>query len=197
MTLCLLGACVPGAEAKPQSKHVHLLALKGCSSVLTAADFKDDLEEDAAPRILAAGGVRAESSSCTYAGLHAEGADGSALGLHEGKLGGECVANIVKSYEAGITPPEGGCYRISHATLVIATGHKIEKNAHKLTKGYAATTWPAGFTRQVLHGVGNRAEFGFSGTKGWGYLQVLNAQLTIETRELGMIELLRDAAAKL
>jgi hypothetical protein len=116
---------------------------------------------------------------------------GAAQSFTEGKLGVECVANIFRLYEASRAAPEGGCFRISHATLVMALGRRIEKLAPSLKKGVKAKTWPAGFTRQVLHGVGNRAEFGFSGIKGWGYLQVLNAQLTIETRELGLIELLR------
>jgi hypothetical protein len=112
-------------------------------------------------------------------------------------LGVECLANILRLYEASQAAPEGGCFRISHATLVVALGSRIEKLAPNLKKGVKAKTWPAGFTRQVLHGVGDRAEFGFSGVKGWGYLQVLNAQLTIETREMGLIQLLRDAAAQL
>ncbi len=141
--------------------------------------------------------MRAEASSCTYAGRTAAGSTGGTTSLPTGKLGVECIANILKLHEAEISPPPGGCYRIAHATLVVALGHNLEKVAGQLKKGVKATHWPAGFTRQVLHGVGDRAEFGFDGTHGYGYLQVLNAQLTVEVTELGVIEVLRDAASQL
>ena len=50
----------------------------------------------------------------------------------------------------------------------------------------------------MLHGVGDREEIG-AGPDGraYGYLQVLNAQLTVEVTEMGVVQVLHDAAALL
>jgi hypothetical protein len=189
LTVGALGASASSAAAK--SKPPHLLAPKLCSRVLVAADFRDELEEVAPPLVIPSVG---QSSVCSYGGLHAEGPAGGGRALMKGFLGIECFANIEKLRAAA---PPGGCFRPAKATLVIARGRAVERVARKLKKGVKAKYWPAGFTRLVLHGVGNRAEFGFSGDHGWGYLQVLNAQLTVEVTEMGMIEVLKDAAAQL
>lgn len=179
----------PGAAAK--SKPPHLLSLKACNTVLGAADFRDELEEVATPEVLAVG----ESSVCSYGGLEAGGPAGGAHFLAIGHLGIECFANFGK--KEGATPP-GGCWRLAHATLVIARGPAVNRVAGKLKKGVKAKYWPAGFTRTVLHTVGDRAEIG-AGPAGhaYGYLQVLNAQLTVEVTEMGVLQVLEDVAALL
>jgi len=180
----------PGAAAK--SKPPHLLSLKACNTVLGAADFRDELEEVATPEVFATG----ESSVCSYGGLEADGPSGSARFLPIGHLGVECFANFGR--KEGVFPPNSGCWRPAHATLVVARGPAINRVASKLKKGVKAKFWPAGFTRTVLHTVGDRAEIG-AGPAGhaYGYLQVLNAQLTVEVTELGVLQVLEDAAALL
>jgi hypothetical protein len=182
-----LAVLAPGAAAN--SRPPHLLSLKGCDRVLVAADFRDELEEVAAPEILGS----AESSTCFYAALEASDS-GGARSLPVGKLGVECFANMVKKEFA--TPP-GGCFRLAHANLVIARGPAVTRVASKLKKGVKAKYWPAGFTRTVVHGVGDREEIGTDGMHAYGYLQVLNAQLTVEVTEMGVLQVLRDAAALL
>ncbi|MHB8492101.1 MAG: hypothetical protein ACYDA6_07825 [Solirubrobacteraceae bacterium] len=189
VTLFGLGAFASGAAAR--SKAPHLIGLKACHNVLVAADFRDELEEDSPPSLMA--GV-AETSTCAYGGLHADGPAGGSQVLTKGGIGFKCLANLLMT--KGTAPP-GGCWRFARATLVVARGRRVERFAAKLKKGVRATRWPAGFTRAVLHGVGDRAEYGFSGDHGWGYLQVLNAQLTVEVTEMGVIEVLKDAAAQL
>jgi hypothetical protein len=93
--------------------------------------------------------------------------------------------------------PPGFCFRLAHANLVIARGPAVNRVASKLKKGVKAKYWPAGFTRTVLHTIGDRAEIGTDGTHGYGYLQVLNAQLTVEVTEMGVFQVLEDAAALL
>ena len=105
-------------------------------------------------------------------------------------------ASTTSSSRKGAAPP-GGCWRLAHATLVVTRGRAVERVASKLKKGEKAKYWPAGFTREVLHGVGDMAEYGFSGEKSWGYLKVLNAQLTVEGSEFAMRQVLKDAAALL
>jgi hypothetical protein len=189
LTLGALGASAPGAAAK--SKPPRLLSLKGCNTVLVAGDFRDDLEEVATPEVLAVG----ESSVCSYAGTEAEGPSGGAKLVAIGHLGVECFENWGKKE---LATPLGGCWRLAHATLVIAQGPAINRVASKLKKGVKAKYWPAGFTRTVVHGVGDREEIG-SGAAGhaYGYLQVLNAQLTVEVTEMGVLQVLQDAAALL
>jgi hypothetical protein len=181
----------PGAAAK--SKPPHLLSLKACNTVLGAADFRDELEEVGKPEIFPS----AESSTCFYGGLEADGPSGGARLFPVGKvsLGDECFLNFVK--KEGAVPP-GFCFRLAHANLVIARGPAVNRVAGKLKKGVKAKFWPAGFTRTVLHTVGDRAEIG-SGPdgRGYGYLQVLNAQLTVEVTEMGVFQVLEDAAALL
>ncbi len=195
-----LGGLAPVASASPArtSKALHLVALKPCSAVLAPADFKDELEEVSA----SPASQDFQTSSCKFAGLAADGPAGGTRLFTEGQIGTECIANVLRLSEAGIAAPKGGCYRISSATLVVARGHAVERQIEKLIKAHhrpaPARHWPAGFTRAVLHGVGSRAEFGFSGESGYGYLEVLNAQMTIEFTEGGsMVQLLKDAASKL
>jgi hypothetical protein len=187
VTLALVAALPAAASAK--TKPPHLLPLKPCNSVLVAADFRDDLEEVASPEIFA--GV--ESSVCSYGSLEPEFGGGAKF-LPIGYLGIECIGNIIK--KEGGAPP-GGCWRLAHATLVMAQGRAVERLAGKLKKGVKASRWPAGFSRAVLHNTGDRAEYGFSGEKAYGYLQVLNAQLTVEGTEFAMLQVLKDAAALL
>lgn len=72
----------------------------------------------------------------------------------------------------------------------------MERLAAKLEKGVKSSGWRAGYSRHVVPGIGNRAEIGYSGGDGYGYLQVDNATVIVETTENGsLINLLRDAAA--
>jgi hypothetical protein len=189
LALGVLGLFVPGASARP--KPVRLVALKACNTVLVAADLRDELEELGKPE----GSAGIEASTCLYGGLDEGGAAGSPTALTEGKLGVKCIDNILILAEAHIPPPPTGCFRMATATLVVAHTRAVERVARKLKKGVRARYWPAGFGRQILHGVGDRAEFGFAANgRGWGYLQVLNAQLTVETSEGGVLTVLQDAA---
>jgi hypothetical protein len=183
-----LAVLAPGAAAS--SGPPHLLSLKGCDRVLVAADFRDELEEVAKPEIFGS----AESSTCSYGALEADGG-GGARSVPIGKLGDECFLNFVK--KEGAVPP-GDCFRLAHANLVVARGPAVDRVASKLKKGVKAKFWPAGFTRTVVHGVGDREEIGAgAGGHAYGYLQVLNAQLTVEVTEMGVLQVLRDAAALL
>jgi hypothetical protein len=198
MALGCSAAFAPSAVAKPKPKleHIHLLPFRSCNSVLVAADFLDELEEVAPPSVI---GSVAEGSVCKYAGLSADGPSGRPAQFTEGGLGVECLANAIKIIGEGGTAPGGGCYRLATATIVVARGRAVEKLLQKLGKGVKARSWPAGFGRYVLHGVGSKAEFGYNDARdGYGYLQVVNATVIVETSEGGsLIHILKDAASLL
>jgi hypothetical protein len=199
-----LGAFPPpaGANSKPKSKHFRMLAFKPCNSVLVAFDFFDDLEEVSPKSVTSASGTSADVSSCKYASTEMGLSVSHLAEFTGGGIGVECLANIFKLTEKGVTAPPGGCYRFSSVSVLFAYGPAVERLASKLQKGAKATHWRPGFGRHVLSGVGNRAEFGYDSATGdgYGYLQVDNATLLVETSEganPSLINLLRDAAASL
>ncbi len=194
-TLALSGAFAPGAGA---SSHFRMLAFKPCNAVLAAADFMDGLEEIAPTSVTSAGGTTASVSSCKYASTAEEGL-GSIASFTKGEIGIECLASALKIVEAGGTPPPGDCYRIDNVSVLFARGRPVERLASKLAKGVKARTWRVGYARHILPGVGNRAEFGYNdGGDGYGYLQVDNANVFVETTEgASLITLLKNAAATL
>ncbi len=179
-----------------------MLAFKPCNNILVAGDFLDDLEEISPKSVTSAPGLTADVSTCKYAST----TESPAAGEHtftNGEIGVECLANGIKLVEEkGTAAPEGGCYRIDNASVLFAYGRSVEKLASKLQKGAKASRWPANFGRHVLKGVGNRAEFGYDEATGdgYGYLQVDNATLFVETSEGAnppLIRLLEDAASLL
>lgn len=191
-----------GASSKPKSKHFRMLAFRPCNSVLVSSDFFDDLEEVSPESVTSASGTTADVSSCKYASTDKELSLTRATAFTGGGLGVECLANIFKLTEKGVTAPPGGCYRIASVTVLFAYGPAVERLASKLQKGARAPNWRPGFGRHFLSGVGNRAEFGYDSATGdgYGYLQVDNATLIVETSEgadPSLISLLRDAAASL
>ena len=190
-----------GANSKPSSKHVRMLPFKTCNSILAAGDFLDNLDEVSPKSVTSGPGLTADVSSCKYASTDEEPTNG----LHsftEGGIGVECLANAIRLSGEGIMPPPGGCYRIDSASVLFAYGSAVEKLASKLPKGQKARHWPANFGRHVLKGVGDTAEFGYDEAtgNGYGYLQLDNASLTVETSEgasPSLITLLTDAASTL
>jgi hypothetical protein len=207
MTVCVglagLAAFPPpaGANSKPKSKHLRMLAFKPCNSVLVASDFLDNLEEVSPRSSTSAAGTTADTSTCKDASTE-EGGPSGVKNFTNGEIGLECLANAIKLAEKGTTAHPGGCWRIDTATVLFAYGPAVERLASKLQKGAKATHWRPGFGRHVLSGVGNRAEFGYDSATGdgYGYLQVDNATLLVETSEganPSLINLLRDAAASL
>ncbi len=200
MALAALAALAPPAGAN--SKHFRMLPFKPCNGVLVAADFFDNLEEISPKSVTSASGLTADVSTCKYASTEKGLPTGHAAEFTDGAIGIECLANGIKILETGATAPPGGCYRIDNATVLFAYGRAVEKLASKLQKGAKARTWPANFGRHVLNGVGNRAEFGYDEATGagYGYLQVNNGSLTVETSEganPSLINLLKDAASLL
>ncbi len=201
--LASLAALAPPAGAKTTSKakHFRMLRFKPCSSILVAADFLDDLEEVSPTSVTSASGTSAYVSSCKYASTD----PGAPAGVSEftgGGIGVECLANGIKLLGSGVNAPAGGCYRIDNAYVLFAYGRAVERLASKLQKGAREPHWPSNFGRYVLSGIGNRAEFGYDSATGdgYGYLQVDNATLFIETTEGAnppMIKLLKDAASLL
>ncbi len=191
-----------GANSKPNSKHFRMLAFKPCNSVLVASDFFDDLEEVSPKSVTSASGTTADVSSCKYASTEKELSVSHVAEFTGGGIGVECIANIFKLAEKSVAAPPGGCYRFASVTVLFAYGRAVERLASKLQKGVKAAHWRPGFGRYVLSAVGNRAEFGYDSATGdgYGYLQVDNATLLVETSEganPSLIELLRDAAASL
>ncbi len=200
MVVALAGLAALAPPAGASSKHFRMLGFKPCNAVLVAADFLDDLQEVSPKSVTSAAGTTADVSTCKYAATEEE-TKGFVSDFTNGGLGVECLANIFKLEEKGITKlPPGGCYRIDDATVLFAYGRPVERLAAKLQKGARSPHWPAQFGRHVLPGVGDRAEFGYdTGTgAGYGYLQVDNATLIVETTEganPSLITLLRDGAS--
>ncbi|MGA2455546.1 MAG: hypothetical protein ABSG93_18730 [Solirubrobacteraceae bacterium] len=191
-----------GANRKPKSKHFRMLAFRPCNSVLVASDFFDDLQEVLPKSVTSASGTSFGVSSCKYASTEKELSVVSPAEFTKGGIGLECIHNILRLEEKGIEAPPGGCYRFASATVQFAYGRAVERLASKLQKGARSPNWRPGFGRYVLSGVGNRAEFGYDSATGdgYGYLQVDNATLLVETSEganPSLIKLLRDAAASL
>jgi hypothetical protein len=191
-----------GANSKPKSKHFRMLAFKPCNSVLVASDFFDDLEEVSPKSVTSASGTTADVSSCKYASTEKELSVSHLAEFTGGGIGVECLANIFKLTEKGVAPPPGGCYRFASVTVLFGYGPAVKRLASKLQKGARAPNWRPGFGRYVLSGVGNKAEFGYDSatSDGYGYLQVDNATLLLETSEganPSLINLLKDAAASL
>lgn len=179
-----------------------MLAFRACNNVLVAGDFLDNLEEISPTLANSASGVTADASTCKYASITQDASGGGARQFTHGGLGVECLANAIKLVAAeGAAAPAGGCYRIDTATVLFTYGRPVEKLASKLKNGAKAASWPAGYARYVLKGVGNRAEFGYNAAgDGHGYLQVDNATLIVETTEganPSLIRLLQDAASSL
>ncbi len=202
MLAALAGLAAFAPPAGASSKHFRMLAFKPCDAVLVAPDFLDDLQEVAPTSVNSAGGTTADVSVCKYAATEESGG-GLASSFTNGGLGVECLANLFKLLETGnTTPPPGGCWRIDNASVLFAYGRPVERLAAKLQKGTKATHWPSQFGRHVLPGVGDRAEFGYdTGTgDGYGYVQLDNATLFVETTEganPSLITLLRDGASVL
>lgn len=180
------------------AEHHHLVSLRHCNGVLTAADFDDGLEEVSAATFTHAHQFSAETSSCAYAGL-TEAGDASHKDLVNGELGDECVGNILQLAKEEKKAPPGGCYRIVHSALIVTTGPRVTKLLSKLRRGVKDKVWPSGVVRHIAHGIGNRAEWGYGAEeKGYAYLQVLNATIMIETQgSVSLLHTLRLAAATL
>jgi hypothetical protein len=200
MALVGSGALAPPAGAS--SKHFRMLRFKACNAILTAGDFLDNLEEVSPMSANAAPGLRVYVSTCKYASTE-ELPTGGLQQFTDGGIGVECLANDIKLFGKGnTTPPPGGCYRIDNASVLFSYGRAVEKLESKLLKGEKATTWPASFGRHVLPHIGDRAEFGYDAAtgRGFGYLSLDNASLTVETSEgahPSLITLLTDAASVL
>lgn len=197
--LLTLSALAPTASASSvhMAKAIHFVPLKACNAVMSPADFKDELEEVSS----APSPPGYETTTCKFAGLEADTVGPTRM-FSEGQIGTECIANIFRLHEIGEAPPKGSCFRISTATLSVVRTRAVEKLIEKGIKEHhkfpARRGWPAGYTRRVLHNVGSRAEFGYDGEDGYGYLEVLNATLTIETTEPASLTiLLRDGASLL
>jgi hypothetical protein len=204
MMLCIamagLASFAPaaGASSPPKHGHFRILPSKPCNAVLVGADFTDGLEEISPPSVMSAAGTTAYVSTCKYASTEDGGLGHRDSTLTDGGIGVECLANGINLLGTTGAAPAGGCFRISSVTVLFARGRPVEKLAAKLKTGVRSRIWPAGYTRHVAPGIGNRAEFGYDGPKGYGYLQVDNATLSVETSEAtSLINLLRDAAAVL
>jgi len=195
-------AAPAGASSKASSKHFRLLPSKPCSAVLNAYDFNDDLQEVAPASVRSFSGLTLYSSSCRYAGTE-KGAPGPFDGsFTNGLIGAECVANGLKLISTTGSAPEGGCYRIASASVAFSSGTAVKKAESRLAKGVKSPTWPLDVGRHIAVGVGTRAEFGYDEVtgKGFGYLQIDNATVLIETSEganPSLIKLLKEAAAVL
>ncbi len=188
-----------GASSKGSSKHFRLLQPKPCSSVLNALDFNDDLQEVAPASVRSFSGLTQYASSCRYAGTEKDAPgpfDGSFI---NGMIGAECAANGLKLISTTGTAPEAGCYRIASASVAFSGGPAVKKLESKLERGVKSPTWPLDVGRHLAVGVGTRAEFGYDEVtgKGFGYLQIDNATVLIETSEGAnppLLRLLKDAA---
>lgn len=178
--------------------HHHLVSFRKCNRALVAYDFGDNLEEVSAPTFLHGHDFAAEASSCIDAGLTEE-ADVGRKELTDGELGVECVANVLQLTKEEKTPPPGGCYRIVHTALIVTTGSRVTRMISELRRGVKDRFWPRNYVRHVARGIGNRAEWGYGDEeKGYAYLQLLNATMTIETRgHISLLHTLRLAAAAL
>jgi hypothetical protein len=200
-TLAGLAAFAPsaGANSHPKGNHFRMLPFRPCNGVLVAADFLDGLEEISPTSVTSAAGTTAAVSICKYASTEEGAALGHIAEFTNGALGVECLANAFKLIEKTGAAPPGGCYRIANATVLFARGRAVERLASKLEKGVKSKIWPGGYGRYVVPGIGNRAEIGYNGARdGYGYLQVDNATVIVETSEGGsLIKLLRDAASTL
>jgi hypothetical protein len=200
--MVLIGSAALAPPAGAKSKHFRMLPFRPCNGILVAADFFDNLEEISPKSVASGSGTTAEVSTCKYASTEESPPTTRGGEFTEGGIGVECLVNGIKIAEKGAAPPQAGCYRIDSASVLFAYGRAVEKLASKLQKGAKARHWPANFGRHVLNGVGNRAEFGYDATTGdgYGYLQVDNASLIVETSEganPSMRTLLTDAASLL
>ena len=83
-------------------------------------------------------------------------------------------------------------------SALFITGHISKRLFAKMEKGFRRRSWDRGYSRIRLRHVGNDAEYGYSGDKGFGYLQVLNVSVEIETDEIHDVpRLLKEAARSL
>ncbi len=189
LALFCSAALAPGAMAKTP----RLAFYRPCSGILDYEDFADNLEEVVPPRFIA----DTAFTECRY-GSDSEGPGGDTQQFTHGELGVECLAISLKILAAAGTPPEGDCYRLCSLDALFITGPLAKKLLPKLEKGTRRRTWPTGYTRKKLAHVGNDAEYGFLGGKGFGYLQVLNASVELNTDELSDLPgLLKEAASVL
>jgi hypothetical protein len=195
--LCGLASTALAGSAR-EARAIPLLPFRTCDSVVRAAVFTDELEEISPPQSSHAAGVSEEVSVCKYAGLGASAITGGAKQFTNGEIGFECIANGAKLGMANETVPPGGCFRVDSSSILVARGPAVEKLIRK-HPAYRSRYWPAGYTRVSIRRVGNDAEFGYNGAgQGYGYLQVLNATLTVETEGgTSLIQVLRGAAARL
>jgi len=197
LTILLLVLAYGAAYAADASARTetHLVPLsEKCNYVLPASDFQDDLEEVAPPMVLHLGHDSALSSGeCKYGALTESG--GAPMSFTNGGLGGECLANVLR---LGLESPPGGCYRLATVSLGVETGPQVTKILPALRKGRKDKVYPSRFPRHIAHGIGNRAEFGYDGEEGYGWVQVLNAYVTIETHgNVSLIQLMREAASRM
>jgi hypothetical protein len=201
----VIAAAPAAAHSKPKPSHVRMLSFKPCNGTLSGEDFNDNLVEVAPTSVSSAPGVTAKTSVCKYASTSADGSGDFHVFTGAGELGVECLANVFKMVKEGVDESEikaGGCWRIDNASVLYSYGPKVEKLLAKLKKGARASSWPPGFGRHVLKGVGDTAEYGYDASSGdgYGYLRIDNAELFVETTEgenPSMVGLLREAATTL
>lgn len=184
-------ALAPGASAKAPSGR--LVSFRQCSGILNSDDFGDNLEEVSPTHTI----DETKATECKFGGT-TDGGGGALKKLINGELGTECLAVTLNIVGTGGTAPEGDCYRLATETALFITGRLAKKLLVKLEKGTKRRFWPTGYSRKKLPHVGNDAEYGYHGGKGFGYLQVLNASVEVETDENdNMPGLLREAAKAL
>lgn len=88
-----------------------------------------------------------------------------------------------------VTPTE--THVLAHDSLGVLHGNHYYPGKHR------SAIWPGGFTRFVLKGVGTVAEYGYSATEGFGYLQDRNDNFIVQSEGVSIIELLRKVSGEL
>ncbi len=204
MVLVGLAVLVASANAGANPGRARLLPFKPCNHVLAPGDFEDNLAEVSPSKTLVGNGLTAEISVCKYASTE-EAAGGLEKTFTKGELGGECLAHGLlvdkeaaeKGEEAHLPP--SGCYRLVTVSVLYAHGKPVAKLLAQMLKGERSKPWPPGYGRYLAHGVGDRSEFGYNDAgDGYGYVQLDNASVIVETSErVVLLTVLKNAAATL
>ena len=189
VVLACCAAAVPAASAN----RPHPVFFRHCSGILNSDDFGDNLEE-VSPTITFRD---TKFTDCKFGGDSANGV-GPLKQFSKGEIGLECLAVAINNLSHEIPEAEGDCYRLATETALFITGHISKRLFAKMEKGFRRRSWDRGYSRIRLRHVGNDAGYGYSGDKGFGYLQVLNVSVEIETDEIHDVpRLLKEAARSL
>ncbi len=172
-----------GAKPKPPAAPGQALPFRGCQGLLTLGDFSGAVAEESPPGRIS---NNVEVSVCEFRMFTMEHAAAYVL-------------------ECAVEPDIPMCtHRGGNDGLVVAGAALYKKHPQVERR----PSWPAGFTRHIIHGVGTSAELGYSDSVptfdpmghgqpvGFGWLQVRNDVFDVEA-EGAILPLLERVASEL